>query len=586
MFQYKILEIFDKKYKIKMILMFLLMFFVSFVELLSIGSILPIFTIIFNQEYLLKVNNFFSDIDTINIKFDSHDKLIFFSLTVFFLVFTLKNLILIIFHWVQQRFSKDFIDHLSITLFKVFINQPYEYYFHVKSSDLIRDINSEPSGLIKNLFVPLCIIIMESIILIGLIFFLVFYYGGKVGLALFITLGIVIICLYFTRNTIKKWGGIRFEFETQRIKSITQSFDNIKDIIIKKKIQFFFNKFHKFTKSVTKASFYGGFYRTLPKILIEQLVLILFIIYFLYYYNFQSIDENFFSKLIFLGTILIRLIPGLIRLSTAYQLIKFSDEPAENIYKFYNLNKKIVPDKEIKIKFEKQIEFQKVDYRFEGFDNYVLNSISFKIKKNQTIGIVGKTGSGKTTLLDIFLGLLKPTNGRILIDDKDFTFELNHEGWHKKIGYISQNVTLIDDTIKNNIALGIDKDQINAEAVDDVIDKANLRDFINTLPNGIETIVGEKGVKLSGGQIQRIGIARAIYSDPDILCLDEATSSLDYQTENEILKAIISIKKNKTVIIIAHRLKTIENCDEIIEILDGKIKRITSPKEILKNNVN
>ena len=179
----------------------------------------------------------------------------------------------------------DFIDHLSITLFKVFINQPYEYYFHVKSSDLIRDINSEPSGLIKNLFVPLCIIIMESIILIGLIFFLVFYYGGKVGLALFITLGIVIICLYFTRNTIKKWGGIRFEFETQRIKSITQRFDNIKDIIIKKKIQFFFNKFQKFTKSVTKASFYGGFYRTLPKILIEQLVLILFIIYFLYYYN-------------------------------------------------------------------------------------------------------------------------------------------------------------------------------------------------------------------------------------------------------------------------------------------------------------
>lgn len=586
MFQYKILEVFEKKHRVKMILMFLFMFLVSFIELLSIGSILPIFTVIFNNDYLVEVNSFFDKFSFLDISFENHDSLIFFSLIIFFLVFTIKNIILVIFHWVQQSFSKTLIDHLSTTLFKVFINQPYEFYFNAKSSNLVRDINSEPAGLIKNLFIPLCIIIMESIILIGLIFFLIFFYGNKAGLALFVTLGIILIVLYFTRNIIKKWGGIRFEAETQRIKSITQSFDNIKDIIIKKKNNFFFLKFQKFLKLVTKASMIGGFYRTLPKLLIEQLIIILFIIYFLYYYNFQTLDENFFSKLIFLGTILIRLIPGLIRLSTSYQAIKFASTPAEKIYQFFTLNKKVISTDQKKIEFKEFIEFKNVDYKFKGYSKKVLSSLNFKIKKNQTIGIVGKTGSGKTTLLNIFLGLLEPTDGKIFIDDKDFTSELNQASWHKKIGYISQNITLIDDSIKNNIALGVNEDKINISRLNEVIVKSNLREFVDTLPEGIDTIVGEKGVKLSGGQIQRLGIARAIYTDPEILCLDEATSSLDYHTENKILKTIISIKKNKTVIIIAHRLKTIENCDEIIELSDGKVKRITTPEIILKNQNN
>ena len=584
--QYKILEVFEKKHKIKMLLMFLFMFIVSFLELLSIGTILPVFSVIFNQDYLLKVNNFFENTTILNIQFESHEDLIFYSLVVFFLVFTFKNMILVIYNWVQQSFSKDFIDHLSISLFEVFINQPYEFYFNAKSSDLVRDLNSEPSALVKNLFIPLCIMIMESIILVGLVSFLIFFYGSYAAGALVIVLGIIGTTLYFTRNIIKKWGGLRYQFETQKIKTITESFDNIKDIIIKTKNNFFFQRFQKFVKLVTKSILFGGFYKTLPKILVEQLIIVLFIIYFLFYYNLEAIDDNFFAKLIFLGTILIRVVPGLIRLSSSYQTIKFAAIGAENIYEFLNINKRTILDSKKEIEFNNCIEFQNVDYKFEGYDKNVLSSINFKIKKNQTIGIVGRTGSGKTTLLDVFLGLLKPTAGRILVDKRDCTFELNQSGWHKKIGYISQNVTLIDDTIKNNIALGINEDQIDINTINDVIIKANLREFIDSLTDGIETIVGEKGIKLSGGQIQRLGIARAIYSDPEILCLDEATSSLDYQTENEILKTMMTIKKNKTVIIIAHRLKTIENCEEIIELSNGKINRITTPKEILKNSNN
>ena len=185
--QYKILEVFEKKHKIKMLLMFLFMFIVSFLELLSIGTILPVFSVIFNQDYLLKVNNFFENTTILNIQFESHEDLIFYSLVVFFLVFTFKNMILVIYNWVQQSFSKDFIDHLSISLFEVFINQPYEFYFNAKSSDLVRDLNSEPSALVKNLFIPLCIMIMEGIILVGLVSFLIFFYGSYAAGALVIT---------------------------------------------------------------------------------------------------------------------------------------------------------------------------------------------------------------------------------------------------------------------------------------------------------------------------------------------------------------------------------------------------------------
>lgn len=583
--EFKFLKVFDREHKIKMIFLFLFLFFVSLIEILSIGSLLPIFSIIFNEKYLLQVNNFLDSYNFTNFKFENHDKLVFFSLTALFCIFTLKNSILLIFYWIQNKFLRDLTNYLSNSLFKIFINQPYEYFFNAKSSDLIRDIISEPGGLIKHLFTPLCWLIMESITITGLILFLVLYYGGKVGLILFTILIIIGIALYFTRKLIKKWGSIRYKFETQRIKSISQSFDNIKDIIIKKKINFFFKKFQEFTKLSLNAGRFSSFFGTLPKLFVEQLVIILFIIYFIYYYNFNTLDENFFSKLIFLGAILIRLIPGLVKISNSYQQIKYKSTAAKNISKFFELNKKVVLDNKKIIEFKDCIEFQNLSYKFQGYDKNVLNSLNFKIKKNQIIGIIGKTGSGKTTFLDIFLGLLKPTEGKILIDEKDCTFELNCSGWHSKIGYVSQNVTLIDDSIKKNIAIGANEDEIDVNKINEIIINTNLKKLIDSLPEGIETIVGEKGVKLSGGQIQRIGIARAIYTNPDILCLDEATSSLDYQTENEILKTLLSVKKNKTIIVIAHRLKTIENCDKIIELDNGKIKKIATPNEILKNYV-
>jgi ABC-type multidrug transport system fused ATPase/permease subunit len=580
---YKFLEVLTRPQKKKMILLFLFMVFVTFIELFSIGSILPIFSAILSSDYIIKINSFLSKLQFVDYSFQNHKDLVVFSLVFLFSIFTLKNFFLLFFNWFQQNFCRELTNHLSNSLFSIFINQPYKYYFNAKHSELVRNINGEPINLVKNILIPINLIVMESIILLGLIFFLIALYGKNIGFVLFGIVLIILTFLYISRNIIKKWGTKRFEYEGKRIKAISQSFDSIKDIILGKKNNFFINKFKNFTNITNEASMYGAFYRSLPKMIIEQLVIILFIIFFFYNYSSQELNPAFYSKLIFLGAILIRLIPSFIRISISYQSIRLASTPQEKIYKFLQLNKSITHDKKNQIEFNKFIKFKNINYNFEGYQKKVLENISLQIEKNQTVGIIGTTGSGKTTFLDIFLGLLQPSSGSIFIDDKDFTYSLDSVNWQNKIGYVSQNVILMDDTIKNNIALGIEESLIDLESIDKAINKANLREFINSLPNGIDTNVGEKGVKLSGGQIQRIGIARALYFDPDILCLDEATSSLDYKTENEILKTIVSLKKNKTVLIIAHRLKTIENCDKIIELTNGKINKITTPKEMFEN---
>jgi ABC-type multidrug transport system fused ATPase/permease subunit len=203
------------------------------------------------------------------------------------------------------------------------------------------------------------------------------------------------------------------------------------------------------------------------------------------------------------------------------------------------------------------------------------------VTKGDFIGIIGETGSGKSTLINLLIGLLQPSEGKIEIDKLDINSNLTE--WYKKIGYVPQSVYLIDDTIKKNIAFGLREEDIDDNLIKQAVEKASLSEFLNELANGLETIVGEKGIMLSGGQQQRIGIARALYRDPEILILDEATSSLDQATEKKIMKSVQFLKRKKTLIIITHRLSTVENCDKIFFIDKGKITRQGSPEKILKN---
>ena len=244
--------------------------------------------------------------------------------------------------------------------------------------------------------------------------------------------------------------------------------------------------------------------------------------------------------------------------------------------KNYQLN-----DCDTSLTFQKEINLKNLSFSYPIRKEFSLSNISMTIRKGDFVGIIGETGSGKSTLVNLLIGLLKPSEGRIEVDELNINSKLPE--WHKKIGYVPQSIYLIDDTIRKNIAFGLREDNIDDVLIQKAVEHASLNQFLNDLSDGIETIVGEKGIRLSGGQQQRIGIARALYRDPEILVLDEATSSLDQSTEKKIMESIQFLKRKKTLIVITHRLSTVKNCDKIFFIDKGRIKKQGSPKEIIND---
>jgi ABC-type branched-subunit amino acid transport system ATPase component len=268
-----------------------------------------------------------------------------------------------------------------------------------------------------------------------------------------------------------------------------------------------------------------------------------------------------------------RMIPSVNRIVNSMQTIKFYTSSLDIVYDLFNK----VKDKKIDFnsdnkKINGTISIEKMSYSYEDSNLNILDDINFNIKKGDFVGIIGESGSGKSTLINIISGLLLPTKGKIYIEN----IELNHENtkqWMQSIGYVPQNIFLTDDTIKNNIAFGVDEKNINLDKLTKALKDSRLYDFVYSLLDNINTNVGENGVKLSGGQRQRIGIARALYNDPDVLILDEATSALDTETEIKIMKEIVTLKGSRTLLIVAHRLSTLESCDYIIQVKNGKISK-------------
>ena len=269
-----------------------------------------------------------------------------------------------------------------------------------------------------------------------------------------------------------------------------------------------------------------------------------------------------------------RLMPSLTRIMNSIQKIIYNRPAINSIYKeFEDFKKSVSQNKDLEnISFSHQLNFQNLSFKYPDSNKLILNGLNFTIKSGATIGIIGESGTGKTTLINILLGLLQPTKGEILVDGKKI--KNNLKGWQKMIGYVPQDVYIMDDTIKKNIAFALPEEQINKEQVISSIKKSKLEDFVSNLEDGMNTNIGEFGDKISGGQRQRIAIARALYRDPKVLIFDEFTNSLDLETEKNILKEVFNLKGKKTVIMIAHRLTTLENCDLIYKIEEGKILKV------------
>lgn len=348
--------------------------------------------------------------------------------------------------------------------------------------------------------------------------------------------------------------------------------------------KFFVDSYKTVYKKLIKGAKNNEMLAAIPKYILETVCIIGMIIAVIGKLLWGRRDLNaFVVQMSAFAVAAFRLLPSVGKISAYINNIMYSIPSLDLIYKDLKEIENFIPkENDISVvekwNFNNSIELLNVSYAYEGTDKKVLNNISLTIRKGETVALIGSSGAGKTTLADVFLGLLIPQQGSIRVDGKNIYENMN--SWHRMLGYIPQTIYLSDDTIRNNVAFGIKEEDIDEQAVVEALKKAQLYDFIQTLEQGLETFVGDRGVRLSGGQRQRIGIARALYCNPEVLVLDEATSALDTETETAVMEAIDSLKGYKTMVIIAHRLTTIQNADKIYEVTDGNVV-LRSKEDIL-----
>ena len=358
------------------------------------------------------------------------------------------------------------------------------------------------------------------------------------------------------------------------LKQIQQGLQGIKDIKILGRESFFVDQYGKSKKEYYSKLFKSEFIKSLPKLWLEFLILFTLVgITLILIYQNADLNKIFFSLGV-LAAAAFRILPSINKIINCLQSLKNNSTSIENLQN--ELNRKILTYKRSDLKkfnFKNQfLEIKNLNYKYSGSEVTTLKNIDLKIKKGEAVGIIGESGAGKSTLLDIILGLLPATEGEVSIFGNNLTEAIN--SWQNEIGYVSQNIYLMDDTIKKNIALGVEEEKINEDKVYDVINLSQLNSFIHKEGNNIESIVGERGQRISGGEKQRIGIARALYNNPSLLVLDEATSALDLKTEKEITNIIQSLKGKTTILIVSHRPSTVEMCDSVYKLDKGNLIKI------------
>ena len=580
----KILYLLPPGDKVKLFILFLMMLFAALLEVIGIGMIPVFVSIIASPEKVFGIEQLQPVLNSLSIETDGD--LLVYGAALLIIVFIFKNSYLLFYKYVQTKFIWGRFAYLGNKLFEHYMAAPYEFHLNRNTSELLRNITQETKYVVSNVLTPFLKLAMDLVLIIG-IFGMLLWVEPLITLLVFVLLGGAgSLFLKFIREKTSRYGKVAQDDRAMMIRVINEGIGGFKDVRVLNRERWFNERFDVHVKSYKKSQIYRAVASLANKPLIETIAVTGMLLIALILYWQGSGMEVIIPMLALFGAATVRLMPAIRETVSAITNLRYyvhtvdplfeditelqpaykkNENPSKIETYFKNQDDKII----VKKSFTKSIQIQNVTYRYPDSEINAVNKLSLEILKGQVVGFVGASGAGKTTLVDLLLGLIKPQEGDITVDDESIYSNLN--SWQQNIGYIPQFIFMADNTIKRNIAYGLPDEIIDDEKLWNAIEAAQLTDLINELPAGVETVIGEHGTRLSGGQRQRIGIARALYHNPEVLIMDEATSALDNVTENHIIDAIQKLKGERTIVMIAHRLTTVENCDSIHLMKNGMI---------------
>jgi ABC-type multidrug transport system fused ATPase/permease subunit len=542
--------------------LFSLMLVGTLFETLSVGLLIPVLAVLTstdsNIEFPFGVLR--TDID--------RTTLIWIVVVGVFFVYVIKNVFLALSVWIQRGYLTRLTARFGSDILKAYVLQPFAFHLKKNSSTLIRN-TQDASVLVAGGIEPLLTVTSEGLIAASL--FLVLVIVEPLG-TLLVVGALVLATMLFQRLSSKRlsrWGTQR-QFEKGKIiQTIQQSLGAVKDVQVLGREKWFIGQHEVHQQNDARLLRKIITVQSLPRLWLEVMAIGGLTGLIVVMLGSGKDSSEIVPVVGLFAATAFRVLPSINKIVGSKQQLKVCRAAIETIYTDLHLPIRVTQDEELSQLVFSDLATRDLKFTYEGTERSVLDDVSVRIKAGEAVGFVGQSGSGKSTLIDIMLGLLEPQSGSVLISGQDISQVKS--AWQKSIGYIPQTIFLMDDSLRRNIAIGIADNEIDEVAVRDALKSAQLEDFIASLPDGLDTVVGERGVRLSGGQRQRIGIARALYHRPSVLVLDEATSSLDTETEHEVMKAVQALQGDKTVIIVAHRLSTVEYCDRLYRLDAGRI---------------
>lgn len=558
----------------------MLVLIVSFVgallETLGVSAIIPLINALITPEVILENELAGNIMRFLNIRETGQVVLLIGGTTIF--LYIMKNLFFIFLSWLRAKYACKVQRELSVHMMKTYMDKGYSFFLTRNTSELMRGVFADTNGVYSLLNQFFKIIVECMTVVLICLYILLTDWGMAVGIAVLACICLIIIYGYF-RGKMKKLGRQSRKYGAIVNQQAIQAFQGIKEVIVMRKQKYFVRNFEDACIKQQQASVGHTVGTESPGYIIEAICITGLLGMICIRVVFGSEDASaMLPALSAFAVGAFRILPALGKISSSfntmifyipslnemYEKLRETEREDDTLRNIYGVEKCTETRG-----FKNELDIDKIYWKYSEGSDYVLKALSLKIRKGESVALIGQSGAGKTTLADIILGLLKPQSGQVKIDGKDI-FSIGDE-WSNIIGYVPQSVYLTDDSIRKNIAFGVREEEIEDEKIWNALEQAQLKEFVESLGTQLDTLVGERGVRFSGGQRQRVAIARALYKNPNILILDEATAALDSDTESAVMQAIEALKGKITLIIIAHRLSTIRKCDRIYEVKDGDI---------------